>query len=697
VLADVAAACSAAAQVDWKHFWDASKNVFNGAAAALHLVNAGLDARIGALNGELLKIQENQNFVGAMQKVLSKLGEFKQVLSDIAAVHESIQSNLTTLDSLERRATIAYAKATFADSATAGRVLPVNTVMRRRHNTIRERYEKAAARAKKLAFIARRAIEFRLGVNLNEMNDTLTLVPPPSTWADRICTMQGFDYERLRDPSDLLLDPAVPGSDSYANWYIGDYVKMLGDFVESYNLDFPFTDERDVAIVSVRDDLMRARQTCEVEGGNLVKYSEGFEFSEGWQIAGCLAGDPGCIQVLPNDPASSQDATFSYDDLPTAGDLIFEPPAVTYDSTGLNPITHRPTEDGTTWRNSGYLRQTISGVAAGNYRLSWWVRGAAEGLAVGYMVRVLDTSHGGAVMMEYVTTPSSSWSVPGRVVEVLEDADLEVQVHPSVVDSSGTDPIPSPEFGRLWIWGMQLERLSQETCEWLGGCSEVPRGQYFRTEERTLRYAPACLDLDGSAMRRSFNWRCVCLDQRSGICPEGSEGASYRRCFWEYPFSIDLDQLDRGEKIHPDLIATGNFNYRQEALAVNVVGTNVLDCTGPDAGPTCFTNAFVPFTLHQQGAVDVRNHTGHPESFTMPSASIEHGKALAAEVVLTSPLTGTGTQLLTDYWKDGLRGRPLPGQYVLRIWDTPGLQWSAVEDIQIVWRYRYWTRMGTSY
>jgi hypothetical protein len=48
--------------------------------------------------------------------------------------------------------------------------------------------------------------------------------------------------------------------------------------------------------------------------------------------------------------------------------------------------------------------------------------------------------------------------------------------------------------------------------------------------------------------------------------------------------------------------------------------------------------------------------------------------------------------LLADYFRREFRGRPLEGNYVLRIWDAPGFDWNKVEDVQLVLRYRYWTR-----
>ena len=38
-------------------------------------------------------------------------------------------------------------------------------------------------------------------------------------------------------------------------------------------------------------------------------------------------------------------------------------------------------------------------------------------------------------------------------------------------------------------------------------------------------------------------------------------------------------------------------------------------------------------------------------------------------------------------------GRPLDGTYHLRIWDTPDLNWSALQDIQIILNYEYWSQI----
>ena len=40
-----------------------------------------------------------------------------------------------------------------------------------------------------------------------------------------------------------------------------------------------------------------------------------------------------------------------------------------------------------------------------------------------------------------------------------------------------------------------------------------------------------------------------------------------------------------------------------------------------------------------------------------------------------------------------MRGRPLAGNYRMRIWDEAGIRFDRVEDVQIVMGYRYWTRL----
>jgi hypothetical protein len=75
---------------------------------------------------------------------------------------------------------------------------------------------------------------------------------------------------------------------------------------------------------------------------------------------------------------------------------------------------------------------------------------------------------------------------------------------------------------------------------------------------------------------------------------------------------------------------------------------------------------FATYSLLHQGPCLVRNHMGVDYKAALLEGPIEHARAMA--------------------------GRPLNGQFVLRVWDEDGVDFSAVEDIQIILDYGYWTR-----
>jgi hypothetical protein len=47
-----------------------------------------------------------------------------------------------------------------------------------------------------------------------------------------------------------------------------------------------------------------------------------------------------------------------------------------------------------------------------------------------------------------------------------------------------------------------------------------------------------------------------------------------------------------------------------------------------------------------------------------------------------------------QFQKVEFSGRPLDGKYRFRIYDNPALDWSKVEDVQIILTYRYWSRVA---
>lgn len=136
---------------------------------------------------------------------------------------------------------------------------------------------------------------------------------------------------------------------------------------------------------------------------------------------------------------------------------------------------------------------------------------------------------------------------------------------------------------------------------------------------------------------------------------------------------------------------------------MNIVGTGVRDCAVADGAP-CYGTGSIPFSLRHLGAAkgadptgySVRTHEGELETVYLHDGVIESGRALAAERTVTNPLSSGDRALLQDYRRGELRGRPMPGYYTIRIWDAPGVELRRIEDVQLVWDYRYFTRTGES-
>ena len=51
-------------------------------------------------------------------------------------------------------------------------------------------------------------------------------------------------------------------------------------------------------------------------------------------------------------------------------------------------------------------------------------------------------------------------------------------------------------------------------------------------------------------------------------------------------------------------------------------------------------------------------------------------------------------QLIEPYLRSELNGRPLDGEFILRVWDEPGVNFNAIQDVQLLIDYGYWTRFN---
>lgn len=161
-------------------------------------------------------------------------------------------------------------------------------------------------------------------------------------------------------------------------------------------------------------------------------------------------------------------------------------------------------------------------------------------------------------------------------------------------------------------------------------------------------------------------------------------GIEYGEVHFSVPAELDGYIADR--------LAAGSFNYRHEHMALNLVGTAVLDCEAAFDPAECYSDGNVPYVMRHRGPFVIENFDHEFHSFTVEPGVIRGGRALVAERTLTTPLSSADRSLVTPYFRQEFRGRPISGLYTIRIEDRPEVRWSNLEQIQILLGYRYWTR-----
>jgi hypothetical protein len=171
----------------------------------------------------------------------------------------------------------------------------------------------------------------------------------------------------------------------------------------------------------------------------------------------------------------------------------------------------------------------------------------------------------------------------------------------------------------------------------------------------------------------------------SGAAPcAGLGDVEYAEIFFTIPAELDTYLQDR--------LAAGSFNYRHEHLAPNFVGTGLLDCERAYDPAECYSDGNVPYSLRHEGPFVLENFDHELQTYQMEPGVIRSGRSLVAERSLTTPLSSTDRRLVSPFYREELRGRPLSGLYSLRVEGRPEVRWAALERIQLLLGYRYWTR-----
>jgi len=327
-------------------------------------------------------------------------------------------------------------------------------------------------------------------------------------------------------------------------------------------------------------------------------------------------------------------------------------------------------------------RQSVD-ARTGSYWLSWYQLASEPRLEVALSGDLALTEAGTYTTADVLTEVGAKYLSPGWVRHF-----GRVNVPTAGLLSVGWI-VPDAADGVAFA-APQLERMSQ--------VATVPPQQFFSTDEDRSAPRALCEDVNGEVFRNHQGWRrgveYACDDELIGSCSErAAKGLLAPLRFREISFGIAQEAIDQGQLLTRSGFSRGNYNYRHKTVALNVVGTNVKKCENSQFPSNCQTSNFLQYSIRHDGRYKVRNHEGMLRDAPLFTGRIKQGKALLAERYLTNPISSGDRSLASSFSNEQFWGRPLDGNYVLRIYDADGLDWNAVEDVQLILNYRFWTRL----
>jgi hypothetical protein len=515
--------------------------------------------------------------------------------------------------------------------------------------------------------------------------------------------MNGVDYNALRNSFSDIKDPAANSNDpnppqasgdykdlfntgvdflaglSTSKQFVGDYIDRLENFVTLYNVRYPSQVGSDTVILSLANDILAPSATCRKEAPNLLHFSGNLSLKQpqndntkpvGWFYGPCTADL--CVQAL---------AGTSYNP-PLLGPVGGVDPQ---QATLLNTFVPPPPPGGIPGPTpvstplSGSVWQQVS-LKAGSYVASWWAQSRDKdgkpnpSKASKYTVSVLRK------LDEGTFEPVSS-QLTSAHLETAQDTWGQRQTLPFFVGEAGDyvlvfQPLAeqATPFPSVAIAAVQLEATNDVS---------INPTAYIQTDATRDYYTGQGCSLEPVDVRNAFERICL----KTGGCYYALQK----------PFSLRLTPtgavLDKKQALFGKF-PLGNANFRHGTIALNLVGTAVHNCP-KGSSTSCYSSLYEQFSLaHLANPVPVLNAMGKaPSLFNFGSQNLNNVKALAAERLLTLPVSSADQALLSQpgLEHNELRGRPLDGDYVLLIKDSPSLQWNRLEDIQIVLRYNYWS------
>ncbi len=134
------------------------------------------------------------------------------------------------------------------------------------------------------------------------------------------------------------------------------------------------------------------------------------------------------------------------------------------------------------------------------------------------------------------------------------------------------------------------------------------------------------------------------------------------------------------------------FNARWTQLAVNFVGTGLMDCTKAVDPLGCYSEAFIRYDLRHVGPPWVTNYEGVWQTLALPTGTIEGAKGLAAELWLDPLKDGWQTQYISAVSRFEFANRSFGGAYALEFEVRPETRLDRMERVQILAGSSYWVK-----
>ncbi len=617
--------------------WDIGRQVVSAGATCTATgtlaINTSLrgeaEDRRTALAIELALIDAGDRLAAHAENMTRAVESMELALEQIGRGVEGLRRN-------RQQARVAFSRMLLAGSDASGRQHAVNTVMRARHGRLQRACERAHDRAKSLGWEARRTIEQHFAVNLadrelwNRTGD-LGLLEAPPEWADALCAMNPVDYRHLRETGDFAASNPSGIVTGLADGFVGDYARLLRDFTRGYRGAIGLGDGRASAAIALADHVFESAGICAADSPNLFAWSARL---------GELAteDDAGWFPVCA-DPETSCAAVWPIDDVP----YLVESGEVGA-PLGHSVAYQLASDPAGAWGNA------TTEPVRGRFWLSWYERDdTAERTDPESHLVVAVASDSGTASAGGATDVSDAFTAPGwhRHAVVL-DVPVEevVEVHFALEAGHETRALAA----------VQLERLV-----------DVASPRRFVATDGALR-GPAqerfgCPDVDAERFR---------ADHVDYVC--GWDG----RCFHEITF--DLNDADLQGRLRQAGVHPGFYNYRLHSVAVNLVQRDqLLACE--EGGWSCYARDRYPYELRHDAST-VRDHEGG--QYRVP---------LAPMTVVADASVGSYVRDERDgelVFHADLRGRPVQGQWRIRIEDDGRFDVGELRDVQLLAQYTYW-------